>query len=234
MKQLYFILAAVAILTGCQPQEEVIKSHGIKEVHLVQFRYYFPEDSIEGYINLEDDFLEPKPKLVGYTSLQPQNGMMEVWTGFYNDSISHHQHGYASKAAVVSALEQFAALEADEFFYHDWENSDEMGPLYSGPQLFFQVVKEDGKVYTIGFDRWKLPEELKGLYKAMDYNSWELAEGKRIQGASTTKSVQFVKTIDDKLYLPYNIPPVPGLPPPPPPVRAKVTYTPPTAKHLAQ
>ncbi|SFH35927.1 hypothetical protein [Pontibacter chinhatensis] len=74
MKQLYFVLIAVAIFAGCQPQEEVIKSHGIKEVHLVQFGYYYPED----YIHTEGEILDPKPKLIGYTSLQPKSGKMEV------------------------------------------------------------------------------------------------------------------------------------------------------------
>ncbi|WP_170866234.1 lipoprotein [Pontibacter flavimaris] len=32
MKQLYFILVAAVILAGCQ-QQEVVKSHGINEVH---------------------------------------------------------------------------------------------------------------------------------------------------------------------------------------------------------
>ncbi|WP_266205014.1 hypothetical protein [Pontibacter kalidii] len=215
MKQLYFILVAAVILAGCQPQEEVIKSHGIKEVHLVQFRYYYPEE----YTYKEGDIPDPKPKIIGYTSLQPKSGKMEAWTGFFDDSVFHHPYGYAPRATVATGLANIAALEADQFYYHDWENPNEMGPMYSGPQLFFLVVKEDGNVYTIGFDRWKLPEELKELFNAMNYYTGSLTEGKRIMDTSSTKSATFLHTIDEDITGKVRFPPT----------LVKVKYTPPPA-----
>lgn len=226
MKQLYFILAVVAILAGCQPQEEVSKSHGIKEVYLVQFRYYFDEYFIEDYNYTEGDILEPKLKLVGYTSLEPNSGQMEVWDGFFDDSISHHSHGHAPKTALATALVHFSQQKEDQFYYHNRENSDEMIPMYSGSSLFFQVIKEDETAYTIGFVPYKLPKELEGLYRAMKFRSGVLSDGQPVNNALSTLEKNFLEVINTKLYVSANIPPSPDLPPPPPPVRVSVEYTP--------
>lgn len=223
MKRLCFILVAVAILAGCQPQEEVIKSHGIKEVHLVQYNFYYPED----YYYTEGDILEPELKVLGYTSLEPVSGRMEVWDGFFNDSISHYPHGFAPETALAPSFAYLAAIREDQFHYRDQENPDDFLGFYCGPNLFFQVVREDGAAYVIGFSPFKLPEALVDLYRTMDYNSRTLAKGKRAMDTALTRKDHFLEIAKTKLYN-RNMPPSP-LPPPPPPVRAPVKYTPPPA-----
>ncbi len=195
----------------------------------MQFRYSYPAENTEENVPAGGDPLEFTPQLVGYTSLEPKNGKMGVWYGFHCDSISYHPYGRAARPELATTLSYFAELKDDQFYYHDWENPNEPGPLYCGPSLFFQVVKEDGTVYTVGFVPHKLPEELRGLYSAMNYNLWKMSNGQQVTDASATQGDKFLKVIQDKFYKPDTMPP-PNLPLPPPPVRATVKYTPPAAE----
>lgn len=74
-------------------------------------------------------------------------------------------------------------------------------------------------MYTIGFDRWKLPEELEGIFKAMNYYTSSLNKGRPIMNISSTKSVIFLHTIDEDITGRVPFPPTP----------AKVKFTPPPA-----
>lgn len=220
MRWPYLLLSAVALLAACQPQETVSKGHGIKEVYLVQFRYYYSDEFNQDteVIDYEALPLIPKPKVLGYTSLRPKSGEMEVWDGFFNDSISYYKYGTAPKEALSAALSYFSGTEANQYYYYS-ENSAEVPPLYCGPELFFEVIRENGTGFIVGFAPYMLPEELKKLYEAMDYSSRRLRGGNRVLDASATGYATFLLTIDSVLTGRVSYPPSPDLPPPPPPVK---------------
>ena len=207
---LYLIILLTGLMCSCEHTiEPEDTSQSIKEVYLIQSRLLWNED--ENGVAVSN---EPKPLMLGYLYLEVNTGKAIAGKGSDFNQVKTYDYGTIGSKEVQRFTAILSKYNTDK--HYNKVAKGVMLPLYSGPEYAFLIVREDGSETYISFKPYLLPQELTDIYKALDFNVWELEELPSTTGIDKRKILRLkeltLQHIDKT-----------GWPPQP----AKVKYTPP-------